>query len=85
MIELKSIFQMSDKNSLILGDELCSGTKHYLLYQLFLRVLIFYLKKNVSFMITSHLHQLTEITIVEIINLDIYHLKIKCERWYISL
>ena len=27
MMELRSIFQLSDENSLILGDELCSGTE----------------------------------------------------------
>ena len=80
MIELKSIFQMSDKNSLILGDELCSGTETLSAISIVSKSLDILSKKNVSFMITSHLHQLTEITMVkEIINLDIYHLKIKCE------
>ena len=69
MIELKSIFQMSDKNSLILGDELCSGTETLSAISIVSKSLDILSKKNVSFMITSHLHQLTGVTMVkEIIN-----------------
>jgi len=77
IMELSSIFQLSDENSLILGDELCSGTETKSAISIVSKSLDILSKKRSSYIITSHLHQLNEVSIVKSIsNLHIYHLKI---------
>tara|TARA_Y100000389_G_scaffold154142_1_gene154595 strand:- start:385 stop:3441 length:3057 start_codon:yes stop_codon:yes gene_type:complete len=77
MIELKSIFQLADENSLILGDELCSGTETFSALSIVSQSLVELSNKKSTFIITSHLHQLNFISVVnKITNMDIYHLKI---------
>ena len=77
MMELRSIFQLGDENSLILGDELCSGTETLSAISIVATSLETLSKAKSSYMITSHLHQLTEIPLIQkLSNLDIYHLKI---------
>jgi len=78
MEELRTIEKRSDNKSLVLGDELCSGTETISALSIVSSGLNMLSKKNVSYMITTHLHQLNDIDIVNNIeNLSIYHLKIK--------
>ena len=78
MMELRSIFQLSDENSLILGDELCSGTETLSAISIVSKSLDIFSKAKSSYIITSHLHQLNDIPLVKSIsNLNLYHLKIK--------
>ena len=80
VMELRSIFQMCDENSLILGDELCSGTESSSALAIVSNSIKTLSDKKVSFMITSHLHELTEIPVIkEITNFNIFHLKIRCD------
>ena len=80
VMELRSIFQMCDENSLILGDELCSGTESSSALAIVSNSIKTLSDKCVSFMITSHLHELTEIPLIkEIQNVNIFHLKIRCD------
>ncbi len=80
MMELRSIFQLSDENSLVLGDELCSGTETLSAISIVSQSLDILSKKKTSYIITSHLHQLNDVSLVRsIVNLDIYHLKILCD------
>ena len=77
MMELRSIFQLANSQSLVLGDELCSGTETYSALSIVSQSLVELSKKKTSFMITSHLHQLNSIPIIHTIkNMKIYHLKI---------
>lgn len=81
MMELRTIFQLSDKNSLILGDELCSGTETLSAISIVSQSLDSLSKKKTSFIITSHLHQLNDVPRVQKLqNVDIYHLKIKYDN-----
>ena len=76
--ELRTIERMADNRSLVLGDELCSGTETISALSIVSAGLYMLSKKDVSFIITTHLHQLNDIDIVkEIKNLKVYHLKIK--------
>lgn len=78
MEELRTIEKRSDNKSLVLGDELCSGTETISALSIVSAGLHMLSKKNVSYMITTHLHQLNDIDVVKNIdNLSIYHLKIK--------
>ena len=80
MLELKTIFQSCDSNSLILGDELCSGTETLSAISIVSQSICCLAQKKTSFIITSHLHQLTELKqITELSNVQIYHLKITNE------
>jgi DNA mismatch repair protein MutS len=79
--ELKHIFDKSDQDSLILGDELCSGTETVSAISIVSASIQTFSKNKSSFMITSHLHQLIELQkIKEISNLSIYHLKIDIQE-----
>ena len=76
--ELKSILNRSDKNSLILGDELCSGTETTSALCIITAGLDTLCKRASTFIFTSHLHELTKLPEVkELDNLSVYHLKIE--------
>ena len=78
--ELRSLLMRSCENSLVLGDELCSGTETNSALSIVSTGLHTLSEKHCKFIFTSHLHQLTEIELVkEIRNLLICHLKIKFE------
>lgn len=78
MYELKSILENSDNNSLILGDELCSGTEIESAISIFVTGLQYLHDKNSSFIFATHLHEITkysEITSLE--KLDMKHLTVE--------
>ena len=81
MSELRGILKRADKRSLVLGDELCSGTETTSA----LSIVSAGLKKlsdlKCSFIFTSHLHELMDIPLVqEISNLKINHLTIEYDE-----
>ena len=79
--ELKGILNRADNQSLILGDELCSGTESISALSIITSGLDTLCKRNSSFIFTSHLHQLTEINEVKSLdNLKVYHLKIDYDK-----
>ena len=78
MNELRGIINRADDSSLVLGDELCSGTETNSALRIVYAGLSMLSQKYCSFVFTSHLHQLTdyeEINMIE--NLKIFHLEIK--------
>ncbi len=58
MSELRIILKMSDKNSLILGDELCSGTETESALSIFVAGLQHFYKKQTSFIFATHFHEI---------------------------
>tara|TARA_B110000503_G_scaffold34981_1_gene57221 strand:- start:462 stop:3548 length:3087 start_codon:yes stop_codon:yes gene_type:complete len=79
--ELRGILKRACSNSLILGDELCSGTETKSALSIVSTGLYELSQRKSSFIFTSHLHQLNDIDVVKNLdNLDIYHLKIKYEN-----
>jgi DNA mismatch repair protein MutS len=78
MSELRGILKRADKNSLVLGDEVCSGTETTSALSIVSAGLKTLSDLKCSFIFTSHLHQLMDIQIIkEIHSLKIYHLKIE--------
>ena len=78
MSELRGILKRADKNSLVLGDELCSGTETTSALSIVSAGLKTLSDLKCSFVFTSHLHQLMDIHLVKSIQtLKIYHLKIE--------
>jgi len=83
MTELRNILKRADKSSLIIGDEICCGTEAISGISIVSSSINELINKKTSFIFTSHLHQLTEISIIkDIINRDllkIYHIHISIE------
>ena len=79
--ELNGILQKADQNSLILGDELCSGTETISAISIVATGIEYLCNIKSSFVFTSHLHQLTNLDIIKNLkNLFICHLKITMEN-----
>jgi DNA mismatch repair protein MutS len=77
MSELNVILNGCDSNSLILGDELCSGTEMESAKAIFVSGLQNIYSKNASFIFATHLHEITdynEITNLE--NLSMKHMTV---------
>jgi DNA mismatch repair protein MutS len=60
MSELTNILKNADKNSLVLGDELCSGTETTSAICIVKAGLIWLHKRDVSFIFATHFHELTD-------------------------
>jgi len=58
MSELRIILKMSDENSLILGDELCSGTENESALSIFTAGLIKLTEKKSSYVFATHFHEI---------------------------
>ena len=78
MTELRNILQRADKNSLIIGDEICNGTEAISGICIVSSAINELIQKNASFIFTSHLHELTNINIIKnnSNNLKIFHMHI---------
>ena len=77
MNELRDIMYSADKNSIVLADELAIGTETTSALSIVSSSIKLLCDKQVSFICTSHLHQLNKIsTIKDIPNLKTYHLRI---------
>jgi len=68
MSELRSILRLSEQNSLILGDELCSGTESISATSIFVAGIKQLHERNASFIFATHLHEITKYE--EITNLE---------------
>lgn len=79
MTELRNILQRADKNSLVIGDEICCGTEAISGVCIVSSAINELITKKTSFIFTSHLHELTTISLIkDKINkeLFIYHMHI---------
>ena len=78
MNELRNILKNADENSLILGDELCSGTESVSAISLFVAGIQELCKKNSTFIFATHLHEIVNYSeILELTDkLSIKHMKV---------
>jgi len=77
MIELRTILQLADTNSLILGDELCSGTESDSALSIFVTGLEVLHKRECTFLFATHFHEI--VNYEEVKNLDkmkMYHMSV---------
>lgn len=82
MTELRNILKRADSNSLIIGDEICCGTEAISGISIVSAAINELIEKKASFIFTSHLHELTSISLIKNkidINLSIYHMHIDIE------
>ena len=78
MIEIKTILDHSDKNSLILGDEICRGTEDLSALSLVASLIEELSKRECSFILTTHLHKLPILKNIKVLqNVKSYHLTIE--------
>ncbi len=81
MTELRNILQRADKSSLIIGDEICCGTEAISGISIVSAAINELIANKASFIFTSHLHELTDISIIkdkiDENKLKIYHMHIE--------
>ena len=78
MSEVSTFINNCDENSLILGDEVCSGTETSSAVSIFAEVLLWLNKKQASHIFASHFHQLTTMKeIVSLKKLAIKHMSVR--------
>ena len=84
MTELKNILDRCNKNSLILGDELCSGTESVSALSIVASGILDILSKNANFIFATHLHELCDLDIIkskEIVNkIQVYHIQVDNDK-----
>jgi DNA mismatch repair protein MutS len=77
MIELTSILKRNDKNTMVIGDEICKGTEEKSANIIVAYMLKTLSESNTSFITATHLHKLSELEIVKSLkNVKSKHLKI---------
>lgn len=75
--ELRSILKRVDSNSLVIGDELCSGTESVSALSIVSAGIVDLCTKKCSFIFATHLHDITSISYIKSLNnLKIYHLSV---------
>lgn len=73
MAEIRDIILNATKNSLILGDEICQSTETFSGISIITSALMHFSKEKIKFVISSHLHELTESEFIR--NLDFVKIK----------
>ena len=81
MSELRVILKLSNENSLILGDELCSGTETESALSIFVSGLIDMHKSNSSFIFATHFHEIINYEeIQQLEKLSLKHMAVRYDR-----
>ena len=78
MMELRGIIKRADSNSLVLGDELCSGTESISALSIVSAGVYTLSQRRSSFIFATHLHDLITIPLVKKLqNVKTYHLSVE--------
>jgi len=81
MSELRTILRLADKNSLILGDELCSGTESVSAKSIFVAGVQMLTAKQSSFIFATHLHEIaTYEEITDLKTLSLKHMEVLYDK-----
>lgn len=65
MTELRNILQRCNKNSLVIGDEICCGTESISALAIVASGIDTLIKKKASFIFATHLHELTDLSLIK--------------------
>jgi len=77
MNEMRSILKYANKNSLVLGDEVCRGTETISGLSIVASTLNKFSQNRINFIFATHLHQLYELNFIkELSNIKVYHLSV---------
>lgn len=78
MSELRTILQNCTDRSLVIGDELCSGTESISAISLVTAGIVHLSKRNTSFIFATHLHEISQLhDIMDLDNVVIKHLSVQ--------
>ena len=81
MLELKTILERADENSLVLGDELCSGTEAISALAIVAAGINLLLTKKSTFIFATHLHDLVKLENIKNCNkITIAHMHVEIDR-----
>lgn len=83
MSELRVILKMSDKNTLVIGDEVCSGTENQSALSIFVAALINLYDKKCSFLFATHFHEIIDYDEIQLMmneRLKIKHMSVMYDR-----
>jgi DNA mismatch repair protein MutS len=80
MLELKNILNNCDDNSLILGDELCSGTEIRSGYSIFLSSIEIFLRNRSNFIFATHMHEIINYEELKDERIKLQHMEISYDR-----
>ena len=77
MMELSTILKRSDENTLVIADELCSGSEYMSAQAILASTIITLSKLECTFLFTTHLHGITKLEeITELDNVDFFYLDV---------
>lgn len=77
MSELRTIMMSADTHTLVLGDELCSGTEHMSAVSICSAAIERLHEQRCSFLFATHLHELTKIkALEELSSLSVMHMSV---------
>jgi len=82
MSELRVILKMADENSLVLGDELCSGTETESALSIFVAGLVHLHRQRSSFVFATHFHEIVRFQEIQDMNatLRLKHMSVHYDR-----
>jgi DNA mismatch repair protein MutS len=81
MSELRVILKMADANSLVLGDEICSGTETESALSIFVSALMDLSKKDCSFIFATHFHEIIKFDEVKkLMSMVLCHMAVTFDR-----
>lgn len=81
MCELRTILKLSNKNSLVLGDEVCSGTESSSAVSIFMTTLEELYKNNSTFIFATHFHDIKNYSeLEELDKVKMFHMAVKFNR-----
>lgn len=77
MLELKNILENADCNTLVIADELCSGTEYSSALSIVASTVIELAARKSSFMFATHFHELADLPEIQSLNnVKVYHTKV---------
>lgn len=81
MSELRTILKLANKNSLVLGDELCSGTESVSAISIFVAGIQYLSNIKTSFLFATHLHEIVNYEeINKMPNVGLFHMSVVYDR-----
>lgn len=81
MSELRVILNHADESSLVLGDELCSGTESESALSIFMAGLMHLSKRGTAFIFATHFHEITRFAEMKaLLNVELKHMAVHYDR-----
>ena len=78
MLEVKAIYRRADKNTLVIGDEVCRSTELISAVSIVASTIIFLSKINATFIFATHLHEIAEMERIKVLkNVKAVHLSVE--------